>query len=151
MAQNPTEKNAQLNISRNYPCAIEKVWNAWTEPQALSQWFGPGEPNSVTRAHLDVQVGGEFDIAFRTQDGLEHNVGGVYQQVEPLRKLVFTWAWKSTPDRVSLVTVAMAAVPGGTQLDFTHERFFDAESARNHTRGWTATFAKLDAAIAAAA
>jgi uncharacterized protein YndB with AHSA1/START domain len=150
MDQGPSQKSPELRISRSYPVPPEKVWRAWTDPQALSRWFGPGDPNSVTRARLDVQAGGEFDIAFRMPDGQEHNVGGVYQEVVPLRKLVFTWAWKSTPERVSLVTVELAPVAGGTQLDFLHTRFFDAESATNHGRGWTATFVKLDAALASA-
>jgi len=134
----------ELRLSRRYPVAVEKVWRAWTDPQALSAWFGPGEANSVTQAELDVRPGGRYRIAFRTPDGEQHEVSGHYEAVEPGRKLVFTWAWHSTPERVSRVTVELRPVPGGTELDFLHERFFDAAAAANHGRGWTATFEKLD-------
>ena len=71
----------------DYPVAPDKVWRAWTEPQALSHWFGPGDPDSVTRAELDLRVGGRLRISFRTQDGEEHDVSGVYQEVVENRRL----------------------------------------------------------------
>ena len=147
MAQ-PQAERQELRFTRRYPVACEKVWRAWTEPQALSAWFGPGEPHSVLVADLDVRVGGRYRIRFRTPDGEEHEVGGSYEEVVPQRKLVFSWAWHSTPDRVSRVTVAMRPEAGGTVLDFLHERFVDAQARANHERGWTGTFVKLDAWIA---
>ncbi|MDB5873916.1 MAG: hypothetical protein JWQ07_3358 [Ramlibacter sp.] len=144
MAQSPIGEKPSLSIKRHYAVAPEKVWRAWTEPQALSHWFGPGDTESVTRAELDVRTGGRYHIAFRTQDGEEHDVSGIYQEVEPNRKLSFTWAWKSTPERVSLVTIKLRAAAGGTDLDFRHDRFFDQQARDNHERGWTGTFVKLD-------
>lgn len=141
----PVEEQAALRIRRQYPVAPEKVWRAWTDPQALSAWFGPGEPRSVERAELDVRPGGRYRIRFHTPDGEAHEVGGEYREVVPGERLVFTWAWHSTPERVSLVTVELRAVDGGTQLDFCHERFFDRAAFEGHQHGWTLTFAKLDA------
>ena len=138
------EKPPELRLSRQYPVAPERVWRAWTDPQALSAWFGPGEEQSVTEALLDVRPGGSYHIRFRTPDGEANEVGGRYEVVQPLRKLVFSWAWHSTPERVSRVTIELQPVPGGTQMEFLHERFFDAAAAANHARGWTAIFEKLD-------
>jgi uncharacterized protein YndB with AHSA1/START domain len=145
MAQSPTQDRPSLSITRHYAVAPEKVWRAWTEPQALSRWFGPANTESVTRAELDVRVGGRYAIGFRTTDGEEHAVSGVYQEVEPLRRLSFTWAWQSTPERVSLVAIELEAKDGGCDLRFRHDRFFDQLARDNHERGWTGTFAKLDA------
>jgi uncharacterized protein YndB with AHSA1/START domain len=103
--------------------------------------------DSVTRAELDVRVGGRYHIAFRTTDGEEHDVSGVYEEVVEQRKLSFTWAWKSTPDRVSRVTIELHPTQQGTDLDFRHDRFFDEAASVSHRRGWTATFAKLDALL----
>jgi uncharacterized protein YndB with AHSA1/START domain len=150
MAQGSLEQQQELRLTRRYPASPEKVWRAWTEPQALSRWFGPGEPGSVTLAELDLREGGRYRIRFGTPDGEQHEVSGVYQAVEPLRRLVFTWAWQSTPERVSQVTIALRPVEGGTELDFRHARFFDQAARDNHLRGWTATFDKLDAWMAAA-
>lgn len=147
MATRPLEQRPRLRIVRRYPVAPAKVWQAWTDPQALSRWFGPGEPDSVTLAEMDVREGGRYRIRFHTPDGEEHEVGGTYHAVEPPRRLVFSWAWHSTPERVSQVTITLRAVDGGTELDFLHERFFDQAARDGHERGWTATFAKLDAWI----
>jgi uncharacterized protein YndB with AHSA1/START domain len=145
MAQSPTQDRPSLSITRHYAVPPEKVWRAWTEPQALSRWFGPADTESVTSADLDVRVGGLYSIAFRTADGEEHRVSGVYQEVVPLRRLSFTWAWQSTPDRVSLVTVELEPKEGGCELRFRHDRFFDQQARDNHERGWAGTFTKLDA------
>jgi uncharacterized protein YndB with AHSA1/START domain len=142
------ESRPELRLRRTYPVAAEKVWRAWTDPQALSAWFGPGEPNSVTLADMDVRPGGRYRIRFHTPDREEHEVSGAYEVVEPQRRLVFSWAWRSTPDRVSRVSVELRPVPEGTVLDFLHERFFDVTARDNHRRGWTATFDKLDALLA---
>jgi uncharacterized protein YndB with AHSA1/START domain len=146
MAQSPLhEEEGALQLTREYPVGCERVWRAWTDPQALSRWFGPGNTECVTRADLDVRVGGRYDIAFRTGDGQEHGVSGTYQEVAPHRRLSFTWAWKSTPERVSVVTIDLRPTPGGgTQLDFRHDRFFDRTARDNHERGWGGTFQKLD-------
>jgi uncharacterized protein YndB with AHSA1/START domain len=99
----------------------------------------------VTRAELDVRIGGSYDIAFRTDDGQEHGVSGVYQEVAPPDRISFTWAWQSTPERVSVVTIELHATEGGgTRLDFRHDRFFDRAARDNHERGWSGTFQKLE-------
>lgn len=139
----------EVRITRRYPVGPEKVWRAWTDPQALSAWFGPGESNSVTLAELDVREGGRYRIRFHTPDGEEHEVSGTYETVEPGRRLVFSWAWRSTPERVSRVTMTLRSVAEGTELDFRHERFFDEAARDGHRRGWTATFEKLDALFGA--
>lgn len=141
------EGRPQLRIGRRYPVPPEKVWRAWTDPRALSQWFGPGDVQSVTLAELDVRVGGAYRIRFRTPDGEEHGVSGVYEEVIENRRLVFSWAWQSTPERVSRVAIELRAVEGGTELRFLHDRFFDQAARDNHERGWSGTFAKLDALL----
>ena len=141
--QDQYQEPAELRLSRSYNVAPEKVWRAWTEPQALSQWFGPGKAPSVTTAEIDLRVGGRYRIVFSTPDGDTHEVSGVYQEVVPHRRLVFTWAWKSTPERVSRVSIDLKLLPSGCGLSFVHDRFFDAEARANHERGWMAFFDKL--------
>lgn len=98
---------------------------------------------------MDVRTGGRYMIRFATTDGERHGVGGEYLEVKPHTRLQFTWAWQSTPERVSRITIDLVPEGGGTRLDFVHDRFFDEQAAKNHARGWGATFDKLDAYIAA--
>ena len=143
-----TVDKPSLRLERHFDASPEKVWRAWTDPQALSAWFGPGEVNSVTLAQTDVRVGGRFRVAFRMPDGQEHDVSGIYREVQPPRKLVFTWAWKSTPERESVVTVSLAPMGTGTQMLFLHEQFYDQAARDGHEGGWTPTFDKLARCLA---
>ena len=138
------EATAQVRISRNYGVAPENVWRAWTDPQALSQWFGPGNP-TMTSAEVDLRVGGRYRIVFRGASGEMNEVSGVYQEVVPHSRLVFTWAFKSTPDRVSRVSIELTPQRGGTELRFVHDRFHDEDARVRHEQGWQYGFANLDA------
>jgi uncharacterized protein YndB with AHSA1/START domain len=148
MADTQTQDHAGLEIVRRYEASPQRVWQAWTEPQALSRWFGPGEGESVTHAELDVRPGGRYTIAFRTPDGEEHRVSGEYQDVAAPRLLSFTWAWQSTPERVSLVRIELQPDGTGTRMSFRHDRFFDRAARDNHERGWAVTLGKLGAWLA---
>ena len=131
-----------LRLTRFFPAAPREVWRAWTEPQALKQWFGP-DAGEVSIAQADVRIGGRFHIVFSTLDGEEHDVSGSYRIVEPPEKLSFTWAWKSTPERESLVTLTFRAAAGGTDFTMLHEQFVDETARNNHERGWTGAIDKL--------
>jgi uncharacterized protein YndB with AHSA1/START domain len=134
-----------LHLVRRYPVAPEKVWRAWTDPQALSRWWGPDADNRVSLAQLDVRAGGRFCVVFGGPQGTDHEVQGVYREVAPYRRLVFTWTWpNSTPERESVVTITFKADGGGTEMDFRHEQFFDEAVRDGHRHGWSAAFVKLD-------
>ena len=133
-----------LALTRSYPVAPEKVWRAWTDAEAVKRWWGPGPGEPVSLAELDVRVGGRFRIVFGGPDGKMHECAGVYQEVVPHRKLVFTWHWpNSTPERVSLVTIVFKDLNGKTELVFTHEQLFDEKARDDHKRGWSASLDKL--------
>jgi uncharacterized protein YndB with AHSA1/START domain len=134
-----------LTLRRHYPVAPEKVWRAWTDPQAIKRWWGPGGHDPVSIAEVDVRVGGRFRMVFGGAQGTAHECAGSYREVVPNRKLVFTWCWpNSTPDRVSQVTILFKPASGGTDLEFRHEQFFDAAARDGHQRGWSETFIKLE-------
>jgi len=138
------KENFALDLQRSYPVAPEKVWRAWTEPEAIKRWFGPGPGDKVSLAELDVRVGGRYRILFGGAEGKDNEVIGVYREVVPNRRLVFTWTWpRSTPERESLVTLVFRAAGGGTELDFRHERHFNEAVRDGHKRGWSGSLDKL--------
>jgi uncharacterized protein YndB with AHSA1/START domain len=134
-----------LTLKRRIKAPPAKVYAAWTEPAQLAHWFGPAETviGSV-RAELDVRVGGRFRASFNTVDGESHQVGGVYREVVPNERLVFSWAWHSTPERESLVTLTFRPDGDGTMLTLHHEQFFDQAARDGHEHGWTGTIDKLE-------
>jgi uncharacterized protein YndB with AHSA1/START domain len=75
-------------------------------------------------------------------------VSGVYREVVPDQKLVFTWAWRSTPERQSLVTIALKDEGKATLLTLLHEQFFDESARDRHRVGWGGTLDRLEAFFA---
>jgi uncharacterized protein YndB with AHSA1/START domain len=149
MEQAKVREKPFLALDRTYPVAPEKVWRAWTDPEAVKRWWGPGPGEPVSLAELDVRVGGRFRIVFGGPDGKAHECAGVYREVVPHRKLVFTWTWpNSTPERESLVTITFHAAGKGTALVFRHEQLFDEKVRDDHKRGWSGALDKLERYLA---
>ena len=133
----------RLTLKRPFNATPEKIFSAWTDPEKIAQWWGPGEINTI-HAEADPRVGGQFNVIMRSVSGDEHNVSGAYHEVIPNEKLVFTWAWRSTPERESLVTVIFKPDGAGTALTLTHEQFFDEEARDAHKSGWSGSLDKLE-------
>ena len=126
-----------LTLTRRLSARPEKVYTAWTDPLNLVQWFAQtqAKPGSM-RAELDVRVGGRYRISWTGAKGEYFEVGGVYREVLPNERLQFSWAWHSTPERESLVTVQIKPDATGTLLTFHHEQFADEAARDSHKRGW---------------
>jgi len=145
MEQARLAEKPSLVLTRFYPVEPEKVWRAWTDPQALKRWWGPGGEQPVAVADLDLRAGGRFHIVFGGAQGTDHEVQGVYKEVVPNRKLVFTWTWpRTTPERESVVSIELRKVARGTELLFRHEQLFDEAVRDGHRRGWSESLVKLE-------
>jgi uncharacterized protein YndB with AHSA1/START domain len=131
-----------LTLSRHFKAPPELVYQAWTDPTKIVHWFGP-DAGPVLRAETDVTVGGRYRVVFQTLDGEEHDVSGLYREVVPNQKLVFSWTWRTMPERTSLVTVTMKAEEGGTLFTLTHAQFADEKARDDHNRGWSGCLDKL--------
>ena len=148
-AAKPVAERPSLTLTRRFRACPEKVWAAWTDPERLIAWFctTKARPGSM-RADLDVRVGGRYRISFDMISGEHSEVGGIYREVVPHERLVFSWAWHSTPERESLVTVSIRPDGDGALMIFTHEQFFDEAARDNHARGWNELIAQLEALLA---
>ena len=133
-----------LTIKRRFNAPPEKVFQAWTDPEKVKRWMGPGEITTAS-ATSDARPGGRYRVVMRKPGSDEEfDVGGVYREVVPNEKLVFTWAWKSTPERESLVTVTFKDDSGGTLMTLHHEHFFDEDARDRHNHGWEGALVKLE-------
>jgi len=137
-----------LVLQRRLKARPAIVWRAWTDPRRILQWWGAEGAETLDTA-CDLRVGGRFRVAFRTPDGERHDVGGVYREIVPERRLVFSWAWRTTPKRESQVTLELEPAGDGTLLTLTHERFADEKARDDHRGGWTEALERLAAAVEA--
>jgi uncharacterized protein YndB with AHSA1/START domain len=131
-----------MTMVRRIKASPAKVYAALTNPQLMVQWWGP-DAGPTLRAEADVRPGGRFSVVFRLLNGDEHNPTGVYKEVVPEKKLVFTWEWPEMPERESLVTFLLAPFDGGTELTLTHAQLPDEAAIKSHAQGWGGWFNKL--------
>ncbi len=132
-----------VTIVRRIKAAPARVWAAITEPKLMLQWWGP-DAGPTLKAEADVRPGGRFSVVFRLLNGDEYNPTGVYQEVVPDEKLVFTWEWSDSAERESLVTFLLRPLDGGTELTLIHAQLPDEAARESHHLGWTGWFDKLD-------
>lgn len=132
-----------LTIKRRFNAAPDKVFSAWTDPEKVKRWMGPGEV-TLSLAECDVRTGGRYRWVMQAPNGETHDVSGVYREVIPNERLVFTWAWKTTPERESLVTLTFKSDGDGTLMTLTHEQFFDDDARDRHQYGWNGAMEKLE-------
>jgi uncharacterized protein YndB with AHSA1/START domain len=138
-----------LILKRRLNAPPAKVYAAWTDPEKIARWFGPSQvvAGSV-RADIDARIGGRYRISFKMQDGEHHEVAGVYREMVPNQRLTFSWAWHSTPERESQVTVSLKPDGDGTLLTLHHEQMFDEAARDGHESGWIGTLDKLERYLA---
>jgi uncharacterized protein YndB with AHSA1/START domain len=138
-----------LTLKRRLNATPAKVYAAWTDPEKIARWFAPSSVKAGTeQASIDARVGGRYRLSFTMQNGDYSEVGGVYREMVPNERLVFSWAWHSTPERESMVTVSLKPDGNGTLLTLHHEQFFDQAARDAHERGWSGMLDKLEAYFA---
>lgn len=88
------EKNFELKLERVLDAPRNLVWRCWTDPQHLMPWFCP-EPWKVVDCRIDLRVGGEFFNVMQSPEGERFPNDGVYLEVVPQTRLVWTNAYKA--------------------------------------------------------
>ncbi|MBI1365703.1 MAG: SRPBCC domain-containing protein [Alphaproteobacteria bacterium] len=142
--------NPSLKLQRRFAAPARLVYAAWTEPERMLGWWATKDAVTL-HAEADVRVGGRFRVRFRTPDGEDHDVSGTYLDVEPEKKLVFTWSWISTPERQSRVTLVFKDEGEKCLLTLLHEQFADEAARDNHRTGWAEALDNLETFVAARA
>ena len=142
MAQAMKQDRAQkLIITRDYRASPERVFDALTVAESLSQWFGPA---SVTARHLSVdpKPGGAYQLEMHHDDGSVYPLSGSFVEVSRPRRLVMTWIW-GVGDYAgieTLVSFNLEPLGEGTRLTLTHEELLDDLARDRHSEGWQSSF-----------
>ncbi|HEU5266233.1 MAG TPA: SRPBCC family protein [Jatrophihabitans sp.] len=127
-------------IERTYPAAPERVFAAWASQKSKSQWFGDAEGVTAGDHSLDFAVGGREHLSVKAPDGTTYTFDATYQDIVENERIV--WSYDMTVDgrrmSVSLGTVEIAAVSGGTRLTMTEQGvFLDALDTNEQRRQGT--------------
>lgn len=152
LAEHVAGKGLKLELTRVIKASKQRVFDAWTRPEFVRQWFGSAE-KVCSAAEMEPRVGGAYMIEMKgpsctgTDSGADPNratrVTGRYIKLDPHDLLQFTWTGDWDPNEETLVTVALRDVEGGTEVKLTHERF-QTEAARDqHEHGWMGALDKM--------
>lgn len=137
---------ATLIVKRMLNAPPELAYQAWTTPEHIRQWMRPEPGMEVPSAVMELRVGGRFRIQMRNPDGEYFTAVGVFQEVRPPERLVYTWDWEKdgggtefgeVEGKPTQVTVEFVKRGERTELVLTHSRFATVESRDNHGRGWS--------------
>ena len=140
-----------IRIKRTFRAPVEAVFAAWTSAEMLRRWYGPGADWDVPLAELDLRVGGTLRVAMRGPGGDIVGGAGEYREIDPPRRLVFTWTWDRghVGERTQLVEVEFTDNRDGTTtVVLTNGGMRDAEEGESHREGWEGSFDNLDAVLA---
>jgi uncharacterized protein YndB with AHSA1/START domain len=140
-----TAAERSIVVTRVVPASRERAFAAWTEPAQLRRWSSP-EGVEVSDAEVDLRVGGAYRILMRGPEGQRYTAFGTYREIEPPRRLVYTWDWEEKEHAVgeTLVTVDFVDRGDATEVILTHEGFPAAEAASGHEEGWASCLNRLD-------
>jgi uncharacterized protein YndB with AHSA1/START domain len=108
-----------ITITRSIPAPPERVFEAWTDVDRLAAWWWP--QLAGTTYDVDAREGGRFEIS---SPAIGATVSGVYTEVDPPRRLVFTWSWQDAGEPASevedVVVVTFEAEDAGTLVTVAH-------------------------------
>ena len=80
--------NRELRISRSLNAPIELVWEVWTDPNHIKNWWGPnGFTNTISR--MEVRQGGEWDLIMHSPDGIHYRHKCIFRKVERNKLIVY--------------------------------------------------------------
>jgi len=149
-AETAVEAENTLVIRRRLQAPREKVFRAWTDPEALRRWFAPSDRFTTPVAQTDPHAGGCYRIEMRSPEGNTHAVIGAYREVKAPERLVFTWRWEQDDARIgeTLVTVEFHDLGEATEIVLTHSGFPTAKARDLHETGWSGCIARLPSVFA---
>lgn len=117
--QTTTPSDREIRLTRLFDAPRELVFEAMTRPEHVRQWWGRlGDGYSVPVCEIDLRPGGKWRFVNRHPEG-EAVFYGVYREVAPPERVVFTEIFEPFPDAASVVTAVLTEEQGKTRLTAT--------------------------------
>lgn len=155
-------RKEEIVIRRIFNAPRELVWKAWTNPEHFKRWWGP-KNYTAPFCEIDLRVGGKYLNCMRSPQGKEYWGTGVYREVVPFERLVFTDSFSDPQGNVvpatyygmpedfpleMLVTVTLEDKGGQTMMTLRHENLPAGEMSEQTGAGWSQSFDKLSESLA---
>jgi uncharacterized protein YndB with AHSA1/START domain len=144
----------EIVLTRVFEAPRRLVFEAWTKPEHVIRWYGCRE-TVLAACEIDLRVGGAYRYTMRGPDGASHTMQGVYREISPPARLVYTeqYVTQGFASNEALVTVLFAEVDGMTTLTSSilhaSKQDRDAHLAVGMEKGASETFDRLAEHLAA--
>jgi uncharacterized protein YndB with AHSA1/START domain len=128
-----------LVLTRVLDAPRVRVFEAWTIPQQIAQWWGP-EGFTTEHCEMDIRHGGSYRMSMRSADGVVYWKRGTYQEIVAPERIVFTFAWEDDsgqPGHQTIVTVMFEELGDRTRVTLRQAVFETSAWCEDHRRGWT--------------
>lgn len=138
-----------LELVRVLPAGATVVFDAFTDAAQLAQWWGP-EGFTIPKLDLEPRAGAPYRIEMQPPDGEPFHVSGEFREIDPPRRLAFTFAWEPPdPDDVeNLVELSFRDLDGSTEVRLVQGPFKTEARRDLHRDGWGDSFDKLERLLA---
>src|SRR5689334_533389 len=109
-------KSNEIEITRMYDAPVALVWDAWTDPEQVAQWWGP-RGFTLTTHSKDLRPGGHWTYTMHGPDGVDYPNSTLYYEVEHHAKLVYDHGANDDRPALFRVTVLFSEVQGKTKME----------------------------------
>jgi uncharacterized protein YndB with AHSA1/START domain len=136
-------RDGELRISRTFKAPLSLVWRLWEDRDHMRRWWGP-EGFSIKSLDADFRPGGKWRVHMHSEQWGESFSGGVFREIDKLKKIVFTFAWEEGTGEPTetLVTVTFDEKDGATTQHFHQTPFSSVASRDGQVVGWNSLFNK---------
>jgi uncharacterized protein YndB with AHSA1/START domain len=146
------DTSSTLPINRTFAASRIRLFDAWTNPNSITGWWGPKDFTLLFN-EMDLKPGGRWRMGMARQ-GEKAVAGGVYREITSPARLVMTHAWEDFDGHPeppeTLVTITLVERGDRTEMVFVQTGFEDAASRDGHRVGWNEAFDALVGGLARA-
>lgn len=145
----PAPSTHGVTLSRVYDADPPTVFRAFADADALRHWWGPRDFQIETIDFCAVR-GRAYRVTLRAPDGSRWAHEGGFLDVDPPRRLAYTWRWTEGPlaRAETLVEVSFEPVGRGTRVTVSHTAFATPDEGAMHRQGWTDSFERVEGWLA---
>jgi uncharacterized protein YndB with AHSA1/START domain len=111
-------KSSVISLTRVYDAPLQMVWDAWTVPEEVAQWWGP-RGFTITTHSRDLRTGGHWTYTMHGPDGTYYENITTYLDVVPLQRMVYDHGATRDSPPLFRVTALFTERDGHTQLDMS--------------------------------